>query len=266
MIYSFIGMGKPISVFNNTLKARIKNYKSEHGGTSPLLVPGGIYAADTSKAAMFAAENDMNLYVDVGDLLSKSDIIFLFLSDKALSFIASTLMKYPVKGKIFCHFSPSFRAGVLDFDSANTYACMHLPYYEKTAKGTDTFGRIMVEGYGKGIDSIAYALGELGLKCTLLNDEEMLMYRMAMSVSSNMTEILMRESRRMIKYSLASDKDLCNDILDIVQTNREMLNSDITGRITDDELVKEQCRILKRVGMNRFSDVYASLMSMITEE
>lgn len=266
MIYSFIGMGKPISVFNNTIKSCIAKYKSEHGGTPPLMVPGGIYAADTSKAALFAAENDLNLYVDVGDLLTKSDIVFLFLSDKALSYISSNLMKYPVRGKIFCHFSPSFGAKVLDFDSANTYACMHLPYYEKNSEGADTFSRVMIEGYGRKIDNIGYAFGELGIRCSFLNDEEMLMYRMALSASAKMTEILMRESGRMIKYALASDEGLCRDILDIVQTKREILNADITGRIIDDDLVKEQCRVLKSVGMDKFSDVYASMMAMLTEE
>mgnify|MGYP003308414284 CR=1 FL=1 len=84
MTYSFIGLGKPIAAVNNLLKASIKNYRKDHPGQIPILTPGGIFASDLTNAAAFAGDNDMCVYMTIEELLKNSDLVFVFINDKAL--------------------------------------------------------------------------------------------------------------------------------------------------------------------------------------
>ena len=101
MKYSFIGLGKPMGAVNNLFKSHIKKYRLSHVGEEMPLEPGGVFSSNLSAAASFAGENDMCVYLTLEELLINSDIIFIFLPDKAIKTISLTLGKYDVKNKIF---------------------------------------------------------------------------------------------------------------------------------------------------------------------
>lgn len=260
MIYSFIGLGKPISAVNNILQTHIKNYRKSHFGEMPVLTPGGVFASNLTAAAKFAGDNDMCVYMSVNDLLEKSDIIFVFLNDKALKNISVTFGKVPVKGKIFCHFSPAFSADILDFNSANTYLSLYLPYITKDGDGHSLSKHIIAEGYGKNVDRFKEAMQLLSVKCSFVGREERLMYLTAVNLVKDMPRILKYTAAKLMKYALAGDKELCSELMDIAMENPEALSSYDPVESDDADFAENQCKVLKFLGIDDITKLYAVLL------
>ena len=100
MKYSFIGLGKPMGAVNNLFKSHIKKYRLSHVGEEMPLEPGGVFSSNLSAAASFAGENDMCVYLTLEELLINSDIIFIFLPDKAIDLIDEASSRARVSGTI----------------------------------------------------------------------------------------------------------------------------------------------------------------------
>lgn len=262
MIYSFIGLGKPLAAVNNTLKNHIREYHKAHPGASLPLEPGGIFASDISRAAAFAGDNDMCVYMTIEDLLQKSDIIFIFLSDKALRSISLTIGKYIIKGKVFCHFSPAFGADILDFNSSNTYISMYLPRVFKDDEGHTVAKRIISEGYGRNLDKIKDIFSELSMDISFVSADEKLMYLTAASIARDMPLVLKYTAKRLAKYALASHGELCNELTDIMMQTPSDLNSYNAIDSEDVDFVQRQCEALKSLGMSDITDLFCSLSSI----
>ncbi len=262
MVYSFIGLGKPIAAVNNILKNHIRDYRRAHPGANMPLTPGGIFASDLSRAAAFAGDNDMCVYMSIEDLLQKSDIIFVFLSDKALKNISVTIGKYLIKGKIFCHFSPAFSADILDFNSNNTYLSMYLPVFSKDEQGHTVSNRIIAEGYGKNTDKLKDTFCELGIDMSFVSSDERLMYLTAVNIVKDMSVILKYTAKRLAKYALASHGELCDELTDIMLQTPSDLNSYSAIDAGDADFVSKQCKALKSLGINEITDLFCSLLKI----
>lgn len=262
MIYSFIGLGKPLAAVNNTLRNHICEYHKSHPDSPLPLEPGGIFASDISRAAAFAGDNDMCVYVSIEDLLQKSDIIFVFLSDKALRSISVTIGKYIIKGKVFCHFSPAFGADILDFNSGNTYLSMYLPRVFKDDDGHTVAKSIIAEGYGRNLDKIKNIFSELCMDVSFVSADEKLMYHTAASIAKDMPLVLKYTAKRLAKYALASHGKLCDELTDIMMQTPSDLNSYNAIDSEDVDFVQRQCDALKSLGMSEITNLFCSLTSI----
>jgi len=262
MTYSFIGLGKPIAAVNNLLKTHIKNYRRLHPGEIPLLTPGGIFASDLSKAAAFAGDNDMCVYMAIEDLLKSSDIVFIFLSDKSLKNISLTLGKHNAKGKIFCHFSPAYSADIMDYNSSNTYISMILPYITKDDDGRSFTNHIIAEGYGKNIDRLKDIFRLFQIDISFITREERLIYLTGVSLAKDMPIILKYASKRLIKYALASHTDLSNELMELSFEDPAQLSTYDAVNNSDTDFVQRQCDALKNLGIDEISKLYSSLLSI----
>lgn len=262
MVYSFIGLGKPLAAVNNTLKNHIREYRKSHPGAAVPLKPGGVFASDISRAAAFAGDNDMCVYMTIDDLLQKSDIIFVFLSDKALRSISVTIGKYIIKGKVFCHFSPAFGADILDFNSSNTYVSMYLPRVFKDDDGHTVTKNIIAEGYGRNLEKLKSIFSELCINVSFVSPDEKLMYLTAASIARDMPVVLKYTAKRLAKYALASHGELCDELTDIMMQTPSDLNSYNPVEAEDVDFVHRQCDALKSLGMSEITNLFCSLTAI----
>ena len=264
MTYSFIGLGKPIATVNNLLKSKIKSYRKSHPGEESVLSPGGIFASDYSLAATFAGENGMCAYLTIEELLKNSDLIFVFLSEKALKNISVTLGKHNVKGKIFCHFSPAFTADILDFNSNNTYVSMTFPYFTKDDDGKTNAEHIIAEGYGKGLDTLKDVFKMFQIDASFVTSQEKVIFETAALLSKDMAVILKYASQKLIKYSLASHGELCQKLMDLSFDDSAQLNTYNPVEANDIDFVQRQCSALKNLGIDDITDLYCNLLKIST--
>ncbi len=262
MTYSFLGLGKPIAAVNNILKTRIMSFHRDNPDRTLPLEPGGIFASDISMAAAFAGDNNMCVYMSIDELLQKSDIIFIFLTDKALKNISLTLGKHLIKGKIFCHFSGGYFADILDFNSANTYLSMYLPYFTKDNEGHTISPHILAEGYGKNIDRLMEVFSELKINITFITAEEKLMYLTAVNLAKDMPLVLKETAKRLAGYALASGPDTSRELVHMLTETPSELNSYNSMEARDADFVSRQFDILKSVGIEDITNLYGSLVKI----
>ena len=262
MKYSFIGLGKPIGAVNNLFKSQIKKYRLTHVGEEIPLEPGGVFSSNLSAAASFAGENDMCVYLTLEELLINSDIIFIFLPDKAIKTISLTLGKYDVKNKIFCHMSSAHAADILDFNSKNSYMSWHFPYFKKDEDEHSLPGRIIAEGYGKRIDAFKEALEVLEIETLFVSPEEKLMYIAALSIAKDLPLMLEYTSKRLIKYALGSHSTLSQELMEMVNTSPESFNSYDPVEKDDADFAAHQLDILQSLGIDEITRLYSSLLAV----
>lgn len=265
MRYSYIGLSKPIGAFNNLLTSHIKSYRKTHFGEAMPLEAGGVFSSNLSGAAAFAGDNDMCVYMSVEELLINSDIIFVFLSDKALKNISLTLGKHDVKNKIFCHFSPAYSADILDFNSKNTYISMCLPYFVKDNNNRTLPEYILAEGYGKQLESFKEALHTLNINSGFITPDEMLMYHTASLIAKDMPVILNYTAKRLIKYALASHRELSDKITDIISDNPNALSTYNPLTSQNCDFVLKQCQALDYLGIDEITKLYSSLLNICVQ-
>ena len=265
MKYSFIGLGKPIGAFNNLLRSHIKPYRMSHFGEEIPLEAGGVFSSNLSGAAAFAGDNDMCVYMSLEELLINSDIIFVFLSDKALRNISLSFGKHDVKNKIFCHFNPAYSADILDFNSRNTYISMCLPYFVKDKNNHTTGEHIIAEGYGKQLDKFKEALSLLNINCSFITQDEMLIYHTASFVARDMPIVLNYTAKRLMRYALASHTELSDKITSLVSDNPSILNTYNPIDAMDCDFVSKQCDALKCLGIDEITKLYLSLVNLCTQ-
>ena len=262
MKYSFIGLGKPIGAVNKLFKSQIKKYRLTHVGEEMPLEPGGVFSSNLSAAASFAGENDMCVYLTLEELLINSDIIFIFLPDKAIKTISLTIGKYDVKNKIFCHMSSAHTADILDFNSKNSYMSWHFPYFIKDENDHSIPGKIVAEGYGKRIDALKEALGILGIETFFVSPEEKLMYIAALSVAKDLPLMLEYTSKRLIKYALGSHSTLSQELMEMVNTSPDSFNSYDPVEKDDADFAARQLDILQKLGIDEITKLYSSLLAI----
>ncbi len=262
MVYSFIGLGKPIAAVNNILKTKIREYRKQNPYRDCPLEAGGIYATDLSRAASFAGDNDMCVYVSIDELIGKSDIIFVFLTDKALKNIAVNLGRYIIKGKIFCHFNPAYSADIMDFNSANTYISMFIPHLLKDDEGHSYAKHIIAEGYGRNLEKLKDIFNNLSLDVSFITAEEKVMYLTAVNLCRDMNFVINAAAQRLTKYALASYRDLRDELIELVSQTPSDLNSYNPIEKGDVDFISRQCEMLKALGINDITDLYCSLLKI----
>jgi len=200
--------------------------------------------------------------MSLGDLIEKSDIIFIFLSDKALKNISVNLGKHYPKGKIFCHFSPAFSADILDFNSSNTYLSLFLPYITKDEKGNSTSDCIIAQGYGKNLDTFNELMNKLSIKLSFVSPEEKIMFHTAVNIAKDMPLILNYTAQRLMKYALASDKSLSDELISMISNNPTDFISYDTVENEDTDFALRQCSILKSLAIDDITNLYSSLLGI----
>lgn len=249
---------------NEALQRYIKKYRYNYPEIPPPLEPGGVYMTDIRKSALFAGKNDMAVCFNFMDTFKKSDIIFVFMSENGLRSIASKMERSGIRNKIICHFNPHFNADILDFGSENTYVSFLIPILEKAA-GVYKAHHLIAEGYGDRFDEVKYLADMMEMECIFLNSKEKNVYTTGIDFLNTYTYMMKKIGVFLIETALASEPDVCNDIIKKLPLKEYISNpvSDITK--LDYDYVLRQEKVLKDIDLKYIKKAYAGVVASINQ-
>ncbi|MBE7050285.1 MAG: hypothetical protein E7394_05875 [Ruminococcaceae bacterium] len=259
MIFSFLGLSKPASKVSDALMKIVKEYRMKMSGANSPLNPGGVYVPNLEICTGFASSSNMAVYMNVNDLIRKSDIIFVFLPDATLKSLQKTFRRYDIKGKIFCHFSPEYDAETLDFGSDNTYVSILVPAIKKNGALDFSYG-IITQGYGERYNEFLGAIETLGIKVKCLNSDEKCLYQGAVSIMKNVPKLAVESSRKLAKSVLGSDCDIVKLFDDVKNSGEYILSSNSPCEKGDTDYIDLQKKLMKSMGLEDSQVFYAALL------
>ncbi len=259
MTFSFLGLSKPVTKVYEALSGAVKDYRTMNMGAPSTLTPGGVYVPDLEKCTEFASSRGMAVYMNVGDLIKKSDIIFVFLHDSTFKNLHKTLRRLEIKDKIFCHFNPDYDAEIMDFGPDNTYVSILVPAMHKNGLFDLSYGLIM-QGYGSRYDEFVHATQTLGIKVKSLNADEKCLYQAAVNILKYLPNIAVESSKRLAKAVLGADNnitELFNSVKVVNEYNMPSYSPCDDGNV---DYIDNQKKLLKSMGLEDVEVLYAALL------
>ena len=206
MIFSYLGLSEPVGYINGYLQNMIIKFRNADPELPPPMSSGGVYSGDIGQAISFASNNDMATFIKPYDLFEKSDIVFVFLSDKSLKSLASSLRGHGISNKIIVHCSQIYDASILDFGPSNTYVSIYIPFANTDDYDIKPF--MFTEGYGNLFDDFIYVSRLMGFKPVVLNSDEKLMLAASFNFKKYMIEIIDEISDNLLVKALHSKSDI----------------------------------------------------------
>lgn len=258
MKFSYLGMSEPMNVVHEALMRYIVSYRRSHSVVPPLIA-GGIFSSKLEEAAVFAAANEMAVYTSAADIINKSHIIFCFLPEKALKGLASSLRGHGITGKIFCHFNPAFDAEVLDFGSDNTYVSFFIPVYQHANDGIIPH-KLFVEGYGRRFDEITYIAQILDIPLTPITREDKTLLLIAANLLNDFPTYIEQIAQKLMRISFYNNPELADYIFEKYKSHDYTINSYDPTNTANIRFVENQSDILKSIGLNDVSTLFASYL------
>lgn len=260
MVFSYLGLSKPLTVVNEAIMSYIGAYYKKHGRISAPLTPGGVYGTDISAVANFAAANDMCAYITADEMIRKSDIIFCFLPDKAIRTLAQSLRGHGIRNKIFCHFTPAFDANILDFGTDNTYISFFIPVYQHMQTGKIKPKHIFAEGYGDRFDEVTYIAEMLDIPLTLISTEDKAIYLTAANFLNDFSTYIEQAAKKLMRISLYSRPELADTIFKQYKSQDHTLNSYDPIKGGNVRFLENQSDMLSALGLKDVSTLFGSLL------
>lgn len=259
MKFSFLGLSKPASKVCDALLETIKDYRIKMSGATSPLIPGGVYVPNLEICTAFASSKDLAVYISIGDLVEKSDVIFTFLPDSTFKNLHKSFRRYDIKGKIFCHFNPEYDAENLDFGPDNTYVSILLPAIKKNGAIDLSYGIIM-QGYGERFDEFLGVIETLGIKVKCLNSDEKCLYQGAVNIMKNVPKLAVESSKKLVRSVLGSDCDIVKLFDDVKISDEYIMPSNSPCEKGDTEYIDMQKKLMKSMGLEDSQVFYATLL------
>ena len=259
MKFSFFGLSKPASKVSDALSRAIKEYRAKISGAPSPLSPDGVYIPNLDVCTEFASSRKMAVYMNINDLIRKSDVIFTFLSGSTLKNIHKTLRRLEIKNKIFCHFNPEYDAEILDFGPDNTYVSILIPATRKNGTIDLSYGLIS-QGYGPRYEDFLDSLEKLGIKVKDLNVDEKCIYQGAVNIIKHLPSLAIDSSKRLAKSILGPDSEILNLFDDMYSLNEHTLSSYSPYDSGDTEYIDNQKKLMKNMGLEDAELFYAVLL------
>ncbi len=191
MKIGFIGAGRVGCTFGK--------YLSDNG-----IEITGYYSRNAEHAREAAEFTDTCYFEDVSVLVSKSDTVFLTVSDDAIASVFEKVAgKTDVTGKIFCHTSGSMTSKVFTDSDYEVFGFSIHPIYAVSDRFTayknfqDAF--ITIEGSEEKLDVLTSIISASGLKYKLITADDKPKYHAAAVYSSNLVCGLYAASIRLLE-------------------------------------------------------------------
>ncbi len=259
MRFSYIGLKEPASEISPYLLSFIKSYRHKEP-TMPPLEAGGVYCTDFQESALFACENDMAVYTSASDVIKSSDILFCFLSDKALRSLKNDLKGHGIQNKIFCHFSHTYDSDVLDFDDRNTYISLYVPMFERVDDNTRKPTHVFVEGYGPKYDDFLYMCQILSIPVYQITKEDKLILKTALNFISDFKKYIDDRAKKLLNIALYDKPEFVDDFLSKSRDEKFCVNAYDAIENSDIRYIETQNEMLNDIGIDDISTLFASLL------
>ncbi len=152
------------------------------------------------KEALNAAKFTNSLcFKNINEIVDKSDILFITVSDSVISNIWSIISELPVKDKIICHCSGLLSSSI--FSGANEKSCNVCSVHPLLAVSGkyDSYKDLKkafftIEGNNFSIKVISEILNKCGNKFKVIEDKSKIKYHLAASIASNLVIALAKIS------------------------------------------------------------------------
>ncbi len=183
------------------------------------------YYSRTYKNSKEAADfTESQEYDSIDGLLNASDIIFITVSDLAISEVWNIIKKYNISGKTFCHCSGILTSGIFeDADLLNAHTCsLHMLQAVSSKYESYKDMKSAVFTFESNDDSsyiIFNMISDCGNRIIKLETQQKIKYHTAASVTSNLVAALIHEGYELLSECGFSYEDSKNLIEPLVRNN-----------------------------------------------
>lgn len=226
MKIGFIGAGK--------VGFTLGKYFSEHG----IDVTG--YFSRSEDSAKEAAEfTGSRCFGDIGELIEKSDVLFLTVPDGIITDVYREVVKYPVRDKLICHCSGAMTASKAfpDIRETGAFAYSVHPLFAVSSKFkayeelADVF--FAIEGDEERIEDIEGLLRSACLHYQRIESDSKIGYHCAAAIASNLMIGLVKESVDILGRCGFSSDDALSALTPLIRGNvQHMLDDGLAESLT----------------------------------
>ncbi len=226
MKIGFIGAGK--------VGFTLGKYFSEHG----IDVTG--YFSRSEDSAKEAAEfTGSRCFGDIGELIEKSDVLFLTVPDGIITDVYRDVVKYPVRDKLICHCSGAMTASKAfpDIRETGAFAYSVHPLFAVSSKFkayeelADVF--FAIEGDEERIEDIEGLLRSACLHYQRIESDSKIGYHCAAAIASNLMIGLVKESVDILGRCGFSPDDALSALTPLIRgTVQHMLDDGLAESLT----------------------------------
>lgn len=221
----------------------------------------GVFARtpiDDSEMAFLSLEN----------LLSSSDIIFITVTDTAISTVWNGLLDFDLKNKIICHCSGSLSSDI--FTGAETdMVCSVHPMLAFSSRHTspEAISRAFftLEGGRTAVDTLSEILSLTGNRFKIISKENKIKYHSAACFASNFVVALCEKSELMLEQCGFTRQEAHQALSPLMKNNMDNIISQGTrGAITGPAARGDMVTIDKHLSvMGEDTELYKMLTSII---
>jgi predicted short-subunit dehydrogenase-like oxidoreductase (DUF2520 family) len=226
MEIGFIGAGK--------VGFTLGKYFSKHGKE----ITG--YFSRSKESAKEAAEfTGAEYFEDMGELIERSDVLFLTVPDSIITDVYREVVKYPVRGKLICHCSGALAARIAfpDIKEFGAYGYSVHPLFAVSSKYSsyeelaDVF--FAIDGDDERIEDIEGLLKSAWLHYQRIDGDSKIEYHCAAAIASNLMVGLMKESVDILERCGFSSEDAVAALAPLVRGNvQHMLEDGLQESLT----------------------------------
>lgn len=150
----------------------------------------GYYNRNPGPAKWAAEFTETRVFETMEECVSGSEAVMIAVPDDAICPVWNQLRGYPVKGKVFCHFSGALASDVFDgIDAAGAYGCSLHPMYafadrETAYRGLDGIG-FTIEGADEAVQLVRGLLEDCHNPVIRMQASQKVRYHAAASMLSN---------------------------------------------------------------------------------
>lgn len=161
-------------------------YFSENG-----LRISGYYNRTPDNAKAASEFTNSVCYFDINEVIDKSDIVFITVSDNAIVSVVDTIVNYSIKNKIFCHCSGAMSSAVFSrIEQAGAYGYSVHPIFAINDK-QNSYKEISkafftIEGNSEYLELVVQIIRKLGNKVQVIERNNKTKYHSAAVMASNL--------------------------------------------------------------------------------
>ena len=231
----------------------------------------GYYSRNTDNARMAAELTKSKLCSQIGELVSESDIIFVTVSDSALSEVWRQIKSCGVKNKILCHCSGALSSDIFeDAESLGAYAYSVHPIFainDKESSYKELHKAFFtIQGSAEKIGVITGLFDELNNPYKIIDSAQKCKYHAALATASNLVIGLYHMSARLLcecGFSGGDAEAALNPLFlnNAVSLTEKGCAAALTGPVDRNDILTVEKHLAALDGSERIKDAYKALSS-----
>jgi len=239
----------------------------------------GIWGRNPEKAREASGFIGCSFFYDLSDLLEKSDIVFIAISDDAIGYMANRIADTPIDiaGKIFAHTSGSLPSTILDplRKKGSFISSFHpLQSFGSRESGVELVKKsyIAIEGDMDAVDVLRDIARKIGAYPFSINTESKVLYHASAVMACNLLYGLYFLATKLLSLCGVDEEVRDKVLIPLVEGTFENIKKvgplkALTGPVSRGDIgtLKEHLEAMKREGLEEHMEVYKVLGSVLVE-